>query len=136
MPGLTLGARPGSEVLGSMDVPSNPDAPQLARAALGRWIPDSVPRGVARDAQLLVTELVANSVLHSEVASDAPITVRAGRTETLVWCEVTDEGRAGSVTRRLAAPSSGMGLNMVDAASSRWGSSHDDGTKVWFELAL
>jgi hypothetical protein len=29
-----------------------------------------------------------------------------------------------------------MGLNVVDAAASRWGTTNGDGTHVWFELPL
>ena len=115
---------------------SNLDAPQLARAAVKGWMPASVARGVRQDAQLLVSELVANCVQHSGIAADAPISISAGWTDALVWFEVGDAGREGGAARRAAKPSSGMGLNMVEAAASRWGSSPGDGTKVWFELAL
>lgn len=134
--GRSPSGAPGSVDLGRTDVPSGMDAPQLARAAVKGWMPPSVARGVARDAQLLVSELVANSVQHAGTAAGAPITISAGWTDALLWFEVADAGRDGGATRRTPDPHSGMGLNMVHAAASRWGSSHDDGTKVWFELAL
>ena len=68
--------------------------------------------------------------------ADAPITIRSGWTDALLWFEVADAGRDQSVTRRPPVPRNGMGLNMVDTAASRWGSSEGQGTRVWFELAL
>ncbi len=117
-------------------MPSNADAPQLARAAIKSWMPSSVARGVRQDAQLLVSELVANSVQHAGVAADDPITISSGWTDALLWFEIADAGRNQSVTRRAPVPLNGMGLNMVDTAASRWGSTDGDGTTVWFELAL
>jgi anti-sigma regulatory factor (Ser/Thr protein kinase) len=120
--------------LGRTTFPCTADAPHLARAAVEGWMPDSVAPGVLRDAQLLVSELVANSVQHAG-AGDAPIAISAGWRDGTLWFEVADAGREQRVERRRAQPSSGMGLNMVAAAASRWGTSRGDGTKVWFELA-
>ena len=134
--GRSPSGAPGSVDLGHTDVPSNAAAPQLARVAVRDWMPPSVAGRVVRDATLLVSELVANSVKHAGARADAPITISAGWTDTLLWFEVADAGRDGGATRRHPDPHSGMGLNMVEAAASRWGTSHGDGTKVWFELAL
>lgn len=134
--GRSPSGMPGSVDLGRTSVPANADAPRLARAAVKDWMPTSVRPGVRHDAQLLVSELVANSVQHAGIAADAPITIRSGWTDALLWFEVADAGRDQSVTRRPPVPRNGMGLNMVDTAASRWGSSEGQGTRVWFELAL
>jgi anti-sigma regulatory factor (Ser/Thr protein kinase) len=122
--------------LGRTSLPANNDAPRLARAAIMGWLPSSIARRVCQDAQLLVSELVSNSVQHAGTAADAPITITSGLTDALLWFEVTDAGRDRTVTRRAPLPLNGMGLNMVDTAASRWGSTDGDGTRVWFELAL
>ena len=127
---------PGSVPLGRTSVPSNADAPRAARAAIAQWLPASFPRTVLQDAQLLVSELVSNSFQHGAPADGAPITLTAGTRDGAVWFSVTDAGGRGRVKRRPAKPKGGMGLNIVDAAASRWGSSDGDGTHVWFELAL
>ena len=119
-----------------MSVPSTSDAPQQARAAVKGWMPPSVARRVIQDATLLVSELVANSVQHAGTAAGSPITISAGWTDALVWFEVADSGQDKEATRRAPVPQNGMGLNMVDNAASQWGTSHGDGTTVWFELAL
>jgi anti-sigma regulatory factor (Ser/Thr protein kinase) len=119
-----------------MSVPSSPAAPRAARAAVEHWLPASIARTVLQDARLLVSELVSNSVQHGGAAGGDPITVSAGTRDGVVWFDVTDSGSRGSVARRRPLPKGGMGLNMVDAAASRWGTSYGDGTHVWFELAL
>jgi anti-sigma regulatory factor (Ser/Thr protein kinase) len=127
---------PGSVVLGRMSLRSSPDAPRAARAAIGQWLPASVPPNLLQDARLLISELVSNSVQHAGPAEGAAITVRAGTIDGVVWFDVADVGGRGSVTRRPPQPTNGMGLNIVDAAASRWGTSHGEGTHVWFELPL
>ena len=123
--------------LGRASIPSDVAAPAGARTALRAWLAEgSVPAGVVRDALLLVSELVANSVVHAGAPPGSLIGVRSGSTDTVVWFEVRDAGRTGSVARREPQPSSGLGLNYLDAAASRWGVSYGDGTTVWFELAV
>jgi anti-sigma regulatory factor (Ser/Thr protein kinase) len=122
--------------LGHLDVPSGPEAAKRARAALERWIGSTIATTKLQDAQLLVSELVANCVQHAAIGEGSPISISAGRTDALVWCEVADDGHDGTAARRQAQPRNGMGLNMVAGAAIRWGSSQVDGTKVWFELAL
>ena len=134
--GRSPSGAPGSVDLGRTSFPANDDAPRLARAAVKGWMPSSVERRVSQDAQLLVSELVSNSVQHAGVSADDPITISSGWTDALLWFEVADAGRDQSVTRRAPLPRNGMGLNMVDTAASRWGSTDGDGTTVWFELAL
>lgn len=127
---------PHSALLGRMSVPSTLDAPRAARAAVRQWMPASVPPAVLEDAQLLISELVANSVQHAGPADGAPITVSVGTMDGVVWFDVADPGGRGRVTRRAPQATGGMGLNIVDAAALRWGASGGDGTHVWFELAL
>jgi len=127
---------PDSAILGTMSVPSTLAAPRAARAVVRQWMPASVPPAVLQDAQLLISELVANSVQHAGPADGTPITVSAGTMEGVVWFDVADPGGRGRVIRRPPEATGGMGLNIVDAAAFRWGASGGDGTHVWFELAL
>jgi anti-sigma regulatory factor (Ser/Thr protein kinase) len=126
---------PGHVLLGRISVPSNVDAPRAARAAVTRWMPASLPRTLLRDARLLVSELVSNSVRHAGAAAGTPIIVTAGTRDGAVWFDVADTGERGSVSRRRAEGKGGMGLNIVHTAATRWGTSDGDGTHVWFELA-
>ena len=127
---------PDSAHLGRMSVPSTLDAPRAARAAIRRWMPASVPPNVLQDAQLLISELVSNSVQHAGLADGTPITVSAGTIDGVVWFNVADPGERGGVARRPPEAHGGMGLNIVDAVAARWGTSRGDATHVWFEVPL
>ena len=83
-------------------------------------------------AELLVSELVTNAILHARTPIDVAVVARGG----VVWVGVGDgslraprlrEGGVGSV--------SGRGLVVVDKIATRWGVDDRYGGKVvWFEL--
>ena len=113
-------------------------APAAARAAVTDWMAGHVSRSMLVDAQLLVSELVANSVRHADAVHDAVVSVRAHVGADVLVLEVHDQGTRGSVRRR--APDmhtgGGFGLNIIDTLSRRWGVNRDAGTRVWVELAF
>ena len=120
-------------------LPGGPDAAPDARAAVSAWIAGHVSATMLTDAQLLVAELVANSVRHADVPGDAVIKVRAQIGAGVVRLEVEDRGTSGSIARRapdLHGPRGGFGLNVVERLSARWGVNRDAGTRVWAELAF
>jgi serine/threonine-protein kinase RsbW len=128
------------DLAGSFEVslPSVPDAPAAARLAVSAWMAGHVSETMLADAQLLVVELVTNSVRHAEAPADAVISIRARASVDGVRLEVEDGGRTGSVARR--APDlqngGGFGLNVVERLSARWGVNRDAGTRVWADLAF
>ena len=133
----------GAAWLGQVDpfeatMPAGLDAPAAARAAVTHWMADHVSRPMLVDAQLLVGELVANSVRHADTAADAVLSVRAHIRADVLVLEVHDHGTGEAITRR--APDrqagGGFGLNIVEALSRRWGVNRDAGTRVWAELAF
>ena len=113
-------------------LPSSARSPQMARAflrsALQTWALD----GFGDVTELLVTELVANVVTHV----DAPMTVRAHRTESAVRVEIEDPREEVPVLRHPdAAEEHGRGVLLVDQLSNAWGVDvHPGGKTVWFEL--
>jgi anti-sigma regulatory factor (Ser/Thr protein kinase) len=117
---------------------AGPDAPLAARAAVGGWMGGHVSEATLADAQLLVNELVANSVRHADAPAGAMIDVRAHIGADILRLEVGDRGTSGSVSRR--APDrqrgGGFGLNIVETLSRRWGVDRGAGTHVWAELPL
>ena len=121
----------------SADLPADASAAGLARrfvvAVLDEWDVDEEVTGTA---ELCVSELVTNAVIHSGTTST--VTVRNDGEYVLVM--VQDRGGRGPVRQ---APDlepeaiSGRGLTLVDALASAWSSEHSaDGTTVWFELPL
>jgi serine/threonine-protein kinase RsbW len=129
-----------SDLVGPLDVTlaAALDAPAAARAAVSAWMAGHVSETMLADAQLLVGELVANSVRHGSAAPDAVVRVRADVGGDVVRLEVEDRGTAGSIKRR--APDlehgGGFGLQVVETLSRRWGVNRDAGTRVWAELAF
>jgi serine/threonine-protein kinase RsbW len=130
-----------SDLAGPFEVtlPGRPQAPSDARAALSAWMAGHVSETMLADAQLLVVELVANSVRHAEVPADAVVRVRAQIRAGVVRLEVEDRGSTGAIARRapdLQGEGGGFGLNVVEMLSARWGVNRDAGTRVWAELAF
>jgi CheY-like chemotaxis protein len=110
---------------------------ELVSARASRRLADSVLDGwcdsdVLFSVELLVSELVANSVEHGESEVDVRIAVGA----TIVRVEVTDHDPALPVRREVSATSSrGRGMHIVDKVALRWGvQPRRTGKCVWFEL--
>jgi serine/threonine-protein kinase RsbW len=134
-----LGAVPSGLVdTFEVSLPAGVEAPSAARAAVTAWMAGHVSEVMLTDAQLLVGELVANSVRHADAPADAVVSVRAQIRADVMCLEVEDGGTSGSIARRAADLSygGGFGLNVVDVLSRRWGVDRDAGTRVWAELAF
>jgi anti-sigma regulatory factor (Ser/Thr protein kinase) len=118
-----------------------PTAPRAARRYLEHVV--DRPESVVSLANLLVTELVTNSVRHAGASGHDHIEVRVDIDDERLRVEVRDEG-AGSAgalepprrsTLGFAPPEGGFGLLFVDSLADRWGSERGPGgTTVWFEL--
>jgi anti-sigma regulatory factor (Ser/Thr protein kinase) len=118
-------------------VASGIDAPATARAAVAAWLSPQIPERVIEDAQLLVSELVTNSVRHARLAAGTAIVVSVEVFGAFVRVEVEDPG---DVAIGGVAPDrdhgGGFGLYLVETLAQRWGSRHEGTTCVWAELAI
>jgi anti-sigma regulatory factor (Ser/Thr protein kinase) len=120
-------------------LPADVGAPCAARHVVARYLGDRVPPSVFDHAQLLISELVTNSVRHSGAAAGEQLTIRVGLAQA--WCrvEVEDAGHDGVIAPRRPdrAQGSGMGLNLVQRLSERWGleRAREGGTRVWAQLS-
>jgi len=104
-----------------------------------------LPPRVRDEAQLLVTELLSNSIRHAALRADERIRIWAGWSGRRLKVIVRDpvHGQPGQRRRspRIAgsirpAPGaeSGWGLFIVNRLATRWGAIHDGGSGYWFEL--
>ena len=92
---------------------------------------------LASDAELAVSELVGNAVLHSRGASGIEVRISAGPRSVRVL--VCDDGEAPDepVTEEHPVPEdpTGRGLAVVGILASAWAFDRSgQGTAVWFEL--
>jgi anti-sigma regulatory factor (Ser/Thr protein kinase) len=89
----------------------------------------------AGDAALVVSELVTNSVLHSEAAGETPIEVGIEFRDGQLRVEVCDQGRGQAdqpvQPRSSATGAGGMGLTIVGALADAWGVNSNGRTCVW-----
>jgi DNA-binding NarL/FixJ family response regulator len=111
---------------------ANPQTPRLARrfvnSALDRWGAKSEIELV----ELLVSELVTNSILHARSDVEVSVTIAADVARVSVFDSSPDPP-----VRKTVRPdgTTGRGLLMLDALSSAWGIAFAPGGKsVWFEI--
>jgi anti-sigma regulatory factor (Ser/Thr protein kinase) len=120
-----------------LSFPADDVAPGLARAAAAASIRDG-PQDVD-DAELLLTELVTNAVLHTGMRPTEAIDVRIGSDGDVFRVEVWDRGPGfdPDTDPMPTRATGGWGLRIVDELADRWGVDEDDGeTLVWFEVGL
>ena len=120
-------------MLRTIELPRDEFAPGRARSAVTSLCAGQDPR-LARDARLLISELVTNSVLHGE--GDTVRLVLDIDHRDRLRCEVIDSGEGFVPVARAAdrTESGGWGLELVDRLSGRWGV-REGSTHVWFELS-
>lgn len=118
----------------SIDLPpvpsSVPLARRLVRDVLRTW---DAPQDRA-DAELLVTELVANVVDHAGVDV---LTLELALAGAWLQIGVVDGSAVMPVVRELShTEERGRGMRLVAAIADRWGAEeHRGGKRVWFELS-
>jgi anti-sigma regulatory factor (Ser/Thr protein kinase) len=125
---------PVSSFSASIDLPpvssSVPLARRLVRDVLRTW---AAPHD-EEDAELLVTELVANVVDH---AGGDVLTLELTLAGAWLRIAVVDSSAVRPVIRQLSRSAErGRGMQLVAAIAERWGAEdHDGGKRVWFELS-
>jgi serine/threonine-protein kinase RsbW len=117
-------------------LPADPGAPGAARIAIRRWLTPRVPSNVVDDAQLVLSELLTNSLRHAGVTPRDVLHVRAHLARGVLHLEVEDPGSDHAIAP--AAPDlqhgTGFGLNLVASLATRWGVSRNGNTGVWADL--
>jgi len=125
---------PGTVRRLDLRVPAEPPSVAWVRRSMHAL---AIPPGLMDDAELIVTELVGNSIKHAGLRDDDEIRISADWSGTRLRVAVRDRARpagpapvAGTI-RPAAGAESGWGLFIVDRLASRWGT---DETGYWFEL--
>jgi anti-sigma regulatory factor (Ser/Thr protein kinase) len=127
--------RHGTPVL-HLELESGPGAPAQARAAIAEFSEkQGIPTDTLATIMLLVSELVTNAVIHSQVEPPAGISVLARLADAMIRVEITDQGVGFTPQKRdPARTDGGYGLYLLDKAAAHWGVERRDGTTVWFEI--
>jgi two-component sensor histidine kinase len=134
-PSLGFGMRSFEQNIGDMlrlEIPRDSQAPSAVRSALD-LLSGSVDADTRADAELLLSELVTNSVRHG--SGEHVIVLLDPEPPGRLRCEVIDDG-GGFVPRGRdsAQAIGGWGLDLVDQLAGSWGV-REGSTHVWFELS-
>jgi anti-sigma regulatory factor (Ser/Thr protein kinase) len=125
--------------LAEVEIPVGSGAPGVARSVVDECLADQVRPSVLENARLIVSELVTNSVRHSGAAAGDQVVVRVHLWRDLCRLEVEDPGCNGAIAPhpKDLANGSGMGLNLVQMLSERWGvvRATEGPTRVWAQLS-
>ena len=127
----------GTAIRASLTVPGQPEQVQAARAFVAKTLGAAHPCGAI--AVQLVSELVTNSVLHSDSRHPGKtITITVIGSLEGVRVEVLDAGGASVPStgdRGDDLAEHGRGLRLVTELSARWDYRHDNaGLLTWFEV--
>ena len=115
--------------------PASGQAATLARQASALLLPLAGDR--RNDLELLVSELVTNSVRHADVDGDNTIWLEIAVGPDRIRLDVADSGpgfKAPALPEPGVPQVGGWGLVLVNQLCERWGIS-DKGSHVWAELA-
>jgi anti-sigma regulatory factor (Ser/Thr protein kinase) len=124
--------------LSQLVLPADTSAPAAARAFVELCGAGSIDARVLGDAQLIVTELVTNSLVHGGLAGSDVIVIRVQFDAATLRIEVANPGvaRAIEVNGGPVDQSHGFGLALVTTLSTAWGVARAGDTSVWAEMAL
>jgi len=112
----------------NLTLESNRQAPRISRQRLSEIRSELEPR--YDDLALVVSELVSNSVLHSD---DGFVSVSLKKASDRVRIEVRDPGPGFD---RDSPRGDGIGLEIVSRVADAWGVSNEGDCTVWAEVVL
>jgi anti-sigma regulatory factor (Ser/Thr protein kinase) len=112
-------------------------AARQARRAVREELGEALPEPRLHDIELLVSELATNSVRHGGCDESGEIELEAELDDECVRVRLCDPGAGfgGRPDPTPAEDAGGFGLVLLDRLSDRWGTQHNGGFCVWFEVA-
>jgi anti-sigma regulatory factor (Ser/Thr protein kinase) len=120
-------------------VPLDVDAPAVARKMVTQALGEHVTASLLEHAELVISELVTESVSHGALSQNDHVIVRVRVEDDSFWLEVEEPGCDDVVAQRAAhAPSrDGRAFHIVHTVSERWGSerSAKGSTRVWAQFS-
>jgi anti-sigma regulatory factor (Ser/Thr protein kinase) len=127
---------PTTQLVGPVRIVADSRAPSNARRAAVEAL-DALGAACLRDpVQLLVSEIVTNSVVHAE-CDQIQLTFRHADDRVRVETMDCDAATTPTMTALVRETPGGFGLHIVDTVAEEWGvSSLPGGKVVWFELAV
>jgi anti-sigma regulatory factor (Ser/Thr protein kinase) len=128
---------PGGAGVSQVALPANRKAPSAARTLLALCVGAHLGERVLSDAQLLITELVTNSLVHAQLGEQDSIVVRIRLDAHTLRLAVVNPGNRGTIATEGSDPENGrgFGLDLVSALSTDWGVRRDEDTCVWADVA-
>ena len=123
--------------LAEVTLPNGSRAPGAARMVIAHCLAGLVSQRVLPDAELLVSEVVTNSMRHGELGDGDTVIVRVYLAAEAVRLEIENPGTAGVIASRPPARRprrDGFGLELVDRLAARWGVDRAGATSVWLEM--
>jgi anti-sigma regulatory factor (Ser/Thr protein kinase) len=120
-------------------LPAEPRSLARARRLLDVLPPFEGREGLFLDLRLVLSELVANAIVHGAEKPADTVGVGVDLDPERLRIEVTDRGGGFDLDRRApleAERPAGRGLHLVDALCDRWGVDLRGSTCVWVEFDL
>ncbi len=128
---------PDGAPMHTLTVPGGVGAPAAARLVARGLLQFHLNARAQADATLLISELVANVVMHGAARENDDVCIHLAFRAPHALFEVCDSGPGFKPpTAPEARPEGGgMGLVLLHAMSSAWGVYFRGGARVWFEIA-
>jgi anti-sigma regulatory factor (Ser/Thr protein kinase) len=121
-------------------LPASSDAPRLSRQLVGLVSALAKYPDLRFAAQLLTSELVANSVRHARSPVDLGPTLTVECDDETLRVEVIDSAGGfdalGLLAEHHRRRQRHRGIFLVDALADRWGFRRGEGSGVWYEIDL
>jgi anti-sigma regulatory factor (Ser/Thr protein kinase) len=130
-------SRPEFGRLAEIAVPTGSGAPGAARQVVAHCLSRLVTPRILEQTQLLISELVTNSLRHADLRGDDSVLVRIYLHAESLRIEIENPGAAGVVAlqRPDLVAGRGFGLQLLELVAARWGVRRGQSTTVWFDMA-